>query len=208
MTTEISPNDDFATARRKRNLRRLVGALIAIALSGALVISAVNNAGETHSVALSTASVAPQNLRGPQLIVHIVGAVKRPGLYSLQNGARVIDAVLRAGGLSKNADDCALNLARLAVDGEQIVVATKPAGMNSCVITRTSSASTGAPGTVSLSRASLGELDALPGIGPGLAQRIIDWRAVHGGFSSVTQLDDVSGIGPRLLEQLTPLVTP
>jgi competence protein ComEA len=147
-------------------------------------------------------------LRGPQLIVHIVGAVKRPGLYSLQNGARVIDAVLRAGGLSKNADDCGLNLARLAIDGEQIIVPTRYAGAGACVVEGASSANNGKPGTVSLSRASLGELDALPGIGPGLAQRIIDWRAAHGGFKSVTQLDDVSGIGPRLLEQLTPLVSP
>lgn len=208
MTVSSSPNDDFVIARRRRYRRRIIGALIASAIASGLVASALNNAGSTQSVALSRESLAPQSLREPQLIVHIVGAVKRPGLYSLQNGARVIDAVLRAGGLSKNADDCALNLARLAVDGEHIVVPARPKAKVACVVARTPSASDGVPGSVSLSRASLGELDALPGIGPGLAQRIIDWRAAHGGFSSVTQLDDVSGIGPRLLEQLTPLVSP
>lgn len=208
MATAISSTDDYAHARRRRQRRRLAVALIAIAVASGLVLSAVSSAGSRKTVALVSASLTPETLRGPQLIVHIVGAVKRPGLYTLHNGARVIDVVLRAGGLSKNADDCALNLARLAVDGEQITVPSRSAAESACVVSRASSASNGAPSTVSLSRASLGELDALPGIGPGLAQRIIDWRAAHGGFTSVKELEEVSGIGPRLLEQLTPLVTP
>jgi competence protein ComEA len=152
---------------------------------------------------------------GSTLMVHVVGAVAKPGLVVVPARARVIDAVVRAGGLASNADQCGINLARSLTDGEQVVIPVRAAGQVGCG----ASSATGvgpsvgnggavAGSKVSLSRASLSELDALPGVGPALAQRIIDWRTAHHGFTSVNQLDDVSGIGAKLMASLKPLVVP
>jgi competence protein ComEA len=141
------------------------------------------------------------------LVVDVVGAVRRPGLYRLREGARIDDAVRRAGGPTRNAQTAAVNLAAPLVDGMQVVVparsAAPPAGAGS------------APGLlpapaakVSLSSATAEQLDALPGIGPVTAQKIVDWRAAHGPFRSVEALDEVPGIGPARIEQLRDLVTP
>jgi competence protein ComEA len=149
------------------------------------------------------------------VMVHVVGAVKNPGLVVVPARARVIDAVMSAGGLASNADQCGINLARALTDGEQVVIPVRAAGQVGCGAA--SAAGVGpsvgnggavAGSKVSLSRASLSELDALPGVGPALAQRIIDWRTAHHGFTSVNQLDDVSGIGAKLMANLKPLVVP
>jgi len=142
--------------------------------------------------------------------VHVVGAVREPGLYLVAAGSRVVDAVMAAGGLLENADQCGINLARPLSDGEQLIVPTKPEGetTSACQVTSSSGGNGGASGPVSLSRADITALDSLPGIGPTLAQRIIDWRTTHGGFTSVDQLAEVSGIGDKLFAQLQPLVTP
>jgi competence protein ComEA len=146
------------------------------------------------------------------LVVHVVGQVRRPGLQRLPLGSRVSDAVDAAGGASRGADLSGLNLARLLVDGEQVrvpkpgeVVAEGGGGGSG-----TGGAGGGNPagGKVSLSTADVSALDTLPGIGPVLAQRIVDWRTEHGRFTSVDELGEVSGIGEKLLAQLRPLVTP
>ncbi len=144
------------------------------------------------------------------LIVHIVGEVNHPGLISVPIGSRVIDAVLKAGGLTVTANQCAINLARELRDGEQIIIPRHTDGSDDCVAHASSGegSSGSASGLVSLSSASAAELDTLPGVGPALAQRIIDYREAHGAFSSVNELDNVSGIGPSLLSSLGPLVTP
>jgi competence protein ComEA len=146
------------------------------------------------------------------VIIHVAGAVLKPGLIVLTLGDRVVDAILRAGGLSSAADQCAVNLARVVTDGEQIIVPSTQGGQSSCSsISSTTGGSSFHSSTAtktSLSRATLDQLDALPGVGPALAQRIIDWRTAHGGFQSVDQLDDVSGIGAKLMASLKPLVTP
>jgi competence protein ComEA len=148
---------------------------------------------------------------GPNLslMVHVVGAVVRPGLIAVNTGSRVIDAVLLAGGLASNADQCGVNLARLVTDGEQIVIPIAAVSGAPCSVS--AGASSGKPVAgekISLSRATQEQLDSLPGVGPALAARIIDWRSAHGGFSSVSQLDQVSGIGVKLLAGLKPLVVP
>jgi competence protein ComEA len=139
-----------------------------------------------------------------KLVVHVAGAVRRPGLYRLRDGSRVADAVARAGGATKKADLAAVNLAAPVVDGSQVLLPSR--------------ASPGAPaaaGTgsaplakVSLASATIEQLEALPGIGPVTAQRIVDHRDRHGPFRSVDDLDAVSGIGPARVEQLRELVTP
>jgi competence protein ComEA len=146
--------------------------------------------------------------------VHVVGAVRRPGLYSLRDGQRVADAVARAGGATRKADLAAINLAAPLVDGTQVLVPLRMAVSGSAAAPEAGSAGAAAasgssPGVkVSLSTATLEQLDALPGVGPVTAQKIVDYRTEHGPFASVDDLDAVSGIGPARIENLRDLVTP
>jgi competence protein ComEA len=139
------------------------------------------------------------------LVVHVVGRVARPGLVELRAGARVGDALAAAGGASEDADLTAVNLARPVVDGEQIHVPAPGEPARAAPAARP--AEPAAPSVVNLNTATLADLDALPGIGPVLAGRILDWRAEHGAFTLVEELGEVAGIGPALLERLNDLVT-
>ena len=136
-----------------------------------------------------------------RLVVDVVGAVRRPGVYRLRAGARVQDAVVRAGGLTRRADPLTVNLAAPLADGEQVVVSARGSpGAGG------SGAAAGAP--VSLNTATAEQLDALPGIGPVTAQKIVEYRQQHGGFTSVADLDAIPGIGPARLQNLQGLVVP
>ncbi|WP_404383595.1 ComEA family DNA-binding protein [Knoellia locipacati] len=153
------------------------------------------------------------------LVIHVVGQVRTPGVYRMSVGARVGDAVTAAGGAKTGADLAAVNLARVLVDGEQVVVprpgeavaapgagvAGQTGGAGGAGGVAGSAGSAG--GKVALNSADLSALDTLPGVGPVLAQRILDWRTEHGRFTSVEELGEVSGIGEKLLAQLTPKVT-
>lgn len=135
----------------------------------------------------------------PEVVVHVVGEVARPGLVRLPGGSRLADAIDAAGGPGPDADLAAVNLARILTDGEQVTV-PRPGEV---VAQAAQPSDTGA---IDLNAAGVGELDALPGIGPVLAQRIVDWRSDHGGFTSVDELAEVSGIGPTLLGRVRDLV--
>jgi len=141
-----------------------------------------------------------------ELVVHIVGAVRRPGLYRLAEGARIDDAIRRAGGPTRRASLALLNLAAPLADGQQVVVPR----IGDAVTAATPSG--GLPGSpsapVHLNTATLAELDALPGVGPVTAANILAYRDDHGPFRSVDELDAVTGIGPARLEQLRELVEP
>jgi len=144
------------------------------------------------------------------LLVHVVGQVRHPGVVRLSSGSRVLDAVTAAGGAMPSADLNHLNLARVLVDGEQIVV-PKPgeivlgaSGTQGGGAGSTAGGSAG--GLVDLNTADASALDSLPGVGPVLSQRILDWRTAHGRFSSVDELGEVSGIGVKLLAQIGPRV--
>lgn len=143
------------------------------------------------------------------LVVHVVGEVRRPGLYRLRDGARIADAVRRAGGAVRDADLAAVNLAAPLVDGVQILVPSKDVSASGGAggDPTAGGVATGG-GAVSLSSATLEELDELPGVGPITAQKIVDYRTEHGPFGSVDDLDAVPGIGPTRIEQLRELVTP
>lgn len=174
-------------------------------------------AARTPTVAATGASGSSPT-PGAQLVVHVVGQVARPGLVRLGPGARVADALTAAGGTRAGADLAALNLARLVVDGEQIRVprpGESPVAVGGGGPDRTGSAgaaggsgsSSGSGAPVSLNAADVAALDTLPGVGPVLAQRIVDWRTEHGRFTSVDELGEVSGIGDKLMAQLRPKVT-
>lgn len=143
-------------------------------------------------------------LPAQRLVVHVVGAVRRPGLYRLDQGDRIADAVRRAGGTTRSADLQAINLAAPLADGSQVVVPRRVSA---------TAAAAGAPssspaGPVHLNTATLEQLDELPGVGPVTAQKILDYRTKHGAFSSVDELDAISGIGPARLDQLREVVAP
>ena len=142
--------------------------------------------------------VAESPTAAPRLVVHVAGAVRRPGLYRLAEGKRVADAVARAGGATAPADTAAINLAAPLADGMQVLVPRRVRGGDGAT----------AAGRVSLSSATAAELDALPGVGPVTAQKILDYRADHGGFRSVDDLDAIPGIGPARIEQLRDVVSP
>jgi len=137
-----------------------------------------------------------------ELLVHVAGEVRRPGVYRIAGDGRVIQALRLAGGPTPRADLSALNLAAPLQDGQRVLVPARvPAG----------GAAAGAParaGPVSLSAATAAQLEALDGVGPALAARIVAWRDAHGGFSSVDQLLDVPGIGDGRLAALRPQVVP
>jgi competence protein ComEA len=139
------------------------------------------------------------------VVVSVVGLVARPGLVTLPSGARVADAVQAAGGLLPDADPASVNLAALVTDGAQIAVGVPGiAGGPGGDVGGATAAGSG--GRLDLNSATAAELDGLPGIGPVLAQRIVDHRARNGPFRSVDQLDDVPGIGPAIAAELAELV--
>ena len=182
-----------------------VVALVLLILAGRLLLRPGASASVrvpppvVPSAAATTAAAKP-------VVVDVVGAVRRPGLYRLAEGARVADAVARAGGATARAQLDLVNLAAPIADGEQIVVprrgATAPAAAGAGGPTGVAS------GPVHLNTATLEQLDALPGIGPVTAQKILDYRQEHGAFGSVDELDAIPGIGPARLEQLRDLVAP
>lgn len=153
--------------------------------------------GEAESFELSAAG-------GRDVVVHVAGAVREPGVYRLPSGSRVTDAVRRAGGESDRAALDSVNLAARLADGQQVVVPERaPAGTAFAT-----SAAVGAEGPISLGAATLAQLDTIEGIGPVTAQKIIEFRDSRGGLSSVEQLDQVSGIGPATMQSLRSRLQP
>jgi len=143
------------------------------------------------------------------VVVDVAGWVRSPGVYELPVGSRVVDALQRAGGARPGADLTSINLAALLTDGEQVVIGKHGGstfGSGSSVIGGAGSPGAGG-GLVNINSATLEELESLPGIGPALGQRIIDYREQHGPFSSVDDLLNVSGIGDQRLADLRDLVT-
>jgi competence protein ComEA len=180
----------------------LTGALVAIVVVVLAARYVLPAATPTHARPTSL-RIAPVQPATAAIVVDVVGAVRRPGLYRFPKGARIADAVTRAGGRTRRADLAQVNLAAPLADGEQVVV---PARSRAGVAEPAGGSSTTGP--VHLSTATLEQLDALPGIGPVTAQKILDYRQQHGAFASVDELDAIPGIGPARIEQLRGLVEP
>lgn len=148
----------------------------------------------------TAAPIAPIPAPTPAgIVVDVGGRVRRPGLVTLPVGSRVADAIRAAGGVVRQADLATVNLAARVSDGQLLLIGVPGAAGDGGVA--------GSGGLVNLNSATADALDALPGIGPVLAQRIIDWRSAHGGFASVKDLDQVSGIGASIYAEISPLVT-
>jgi competence protein ComEA len=185
--------------------RAIVLGALALALALTLANRLLRDAGTAYQAAPAATRAVPATVApAPVLVVNVVGAVRRPGLYRLPQGSRIADAVARAGGATRRAQIELVNLAAPLADGTQVVVPSRaPAAAGG------TSASPSTPtGPVHLNTATLEQLDGLPGVGPVTAQKILDYRQQHGAFSSVDELDAIPGIGPSRLDNLRELVAP
>ncbi len=227
--TDAEPADRWGPLRdflRERLPPALRGARLdpgvrgALALAGLALLAAVvavvvawsSSARPAAKPAVVVPAVAVPKLPGatstpaassepPELVVDVAGKVRRPGLVKLAAGSRVADAIAAAGGALPQASTVGMSLARRLIDGEQLVV-----GEPQPAASAAPASSAASSGPVDLNTASAGDLDALPGIGPVLAQRVIDWRTAHGGFTSVDQLRQISGLGGKKFDALASLV--
>jgi competence protein ComEA len=172
---------------------------------------AIEPVADSASALVDVSPVAASGSASPSVTVDVAGKVRRPGIVVLDAGARVVDAIRAAGGARAGVGLGDVNLARLLVDGEQVVVGAQPAPapVGGTTAGGPSPAAPGAPGTplVDLNTATQAELETLPEVGPVTAQAILTWRAEHGAFTSVDELLEVDGIGDATLAQLAPYVT-
>ncbi|MCU1548934.1 MAG: hypothetical protein JWO29_1885 [Arthrobacter sp.] len=186
----------------------------------AVPLSEVSSAG-SHQPGTDAGDPAPPSGGDPEadagrIIVHVAGAVARPGVVELPAGSRLHDAIAAAGGSTEATDPDRLNLAAVLEDGQKILVPARgdpglsepPPGETAGPAGAGTDGNGAAPagGKIDLNTASVEELGTLPRVGPVLAQRIVDWRKQHGRFKAVEELDAVDGVGPKLLETLLPLV--
>jgi competence protein ComEA len=172
-------------------------ALAVVGLVAALVAGALLLRGQPAELPVAPPSVVgePSSSAGPEVVVAVAGKVRRPGLVRLPAGARVDDAIKAAGGVLPGTQLGLLNLAAKVTDGQQVLVGVAQGPS-------TAGAPGGGGGLLDLNTATVQDFDALPGIGPVLADRIVAWRTEHGRFASVDQLREVSGIGEAKYQSL------
>lgn len=191
----------------KNILYSLIGVMAGFALAGLLFFIARAPAGEPIVL-------QPAPTKSP-IAVHVIGAVPRPGLYEFAEGARVQDAIDAAGGLLSSGDTTSINLAALLEDGQQLNIPYK-AGEEPAPFQTNEPFLPGATATeepsensdlININTASVEELDSLPGIGPTIAQRIVDYRDENGPFQSIEDILNVSGVGPSTYDQIKDLIT-
>ena len=174
--------------------------VIAVVAFGTYVFS--SGIGKDNKVTISKGehtSQSPTEIKSPKIYVHVAGSVKSPGIYQLDSGTRVYDAVLAAGGFTSKANQASVNMARALNDGEQLLISAQ-GGAQSFENAMVSS-------LISLNQASASQLEELPGVGPALAGRMVDWRTANGGFKAKEDLLNVAGIGDKLFASVKDLVT-
>jgi competence protein ComEA len=179
--------------------RALAAAALAVVLV-VLVVKHVSGGGASAPIPALRVAKRSQAAAAAGIVVDVVGAVRRAGLYTLPPRSRIADAVAHAGGATAHADLALVNLAAPLADGEQVVVPVRG------VAGATAAGAANAP--VDLNSATAEELDALPGIGPATAAKIVAFRAQHGPFHATADLDAVPGIGPARIAELKGLVVP
>lgn len=179
---------------------------VALLLVGARAIRAEGDSTQSFTTGAAV-EVTPEDGfsiggGGSDLVVHVAGAVARPGVYRLPPGSRVDDAVRRAGGAAAGGELEAVNLAARLADGQQVVVPERGPAVGAAA------AGGEAAGPISLGTATVEQLDTIEGIGPVTARDIVEFRDQHGGLASVEQLDQISGIGPATMESLRTSLQP
>lgn len=188
----------------------LIGVMAGFALAGLLLFVSRAPSGEPISL-------QPAPTKSP-IAVHVIGAVPRPGLYEFAEGARVQDAIDAAGGLLTSANIDSINLAAFLEDGVQLTIPYKDgqapvaapnqeAPLELPGATEESNSAEENPDLININTASVEELDALPGIGPTIAQRIVDYRDANGPFQTIEDILNVSGVGPSTFENIKELIT-
>jgi competence protein ComEA len=190
----------------RRLLAWVAGAVVLVALAAWYAVHLHHPGGSGAPAASSAPAISLDSSGGGRVVVDVAGAVRHPGVYHLPAGARVNDALHRAGGTTRRADLTQINRAAKLEDGRQVLVPVRtPAG---AAVAAPSGTGTGAAGPaanappLNLNTATLEQLEALDGIGPAMAQRILDYRQAHGGFGSVEELGQVPGIGDKRLAAL------
>ncbi len=179
---------------------------VALLLVGARAIRADGGSGAAEAgVAAASGGGGGFNVEsgGGDIVVDVAGAVRRPGVYRMPAGARVVDAVKRAGGAATGAVLEAINRAARLSDGQQVVVPSAEAAAAAAA-----GGEAVASGPIGLGGATVEQLETIDGIGPVTAEKIVEYRDQHGGLASVEQLDDVSGIGPATMESLRARLQP
>jgi len=207
--TTVVTIDDMNELQLPSLSRRRLLALAAIVVAALVLFFRHHGGPGTGAAAAPITPVRPARPAAvKQVVVDVVGAVRNPGLYRLREGSRIADALALAGGATRKAQVASVNLAAPVADGEQIAVPVRGAAIagSGAAPTPTPGSSPTAP--VDLNTATAEQLDALPGIGPATAQKILDYRQAHGAFHSVSELDAVPGIGPGRIAQLKGLVIP
>ena len=174
------------------------------ALALAFASRMLRDAGTAYETPAPHAAAALPAVPQSLVVVDVVGAVRHAGLYRLPQGSRIADALARAGGATRKAELDLVNLAAPLADGSQIVVPTRTAAGRG----GGGSGPSAPTGPVHLNSATEADLEALPGVGPVTAQKILDYRQHHGAFGSVDELDAIPGIGPKRLDQLRDVVAP
>jgi competence protein ComEA len=165
--------------------------------------------GNRSADPVSFQSLSQATVDSTEIFVHVLGSVMSPGVFELPAGSRAVVALEAAGGLRPGAGLGGVNLARLLTDGEQIYFGPKAKLIQKSVVDAGSKVKSPPNDLllINLNTATAVDLESLPGIGPALASRIIDFRTKHGGFGAVVELSEVAGIGPKRLEEIAPLVT-
>ncbi len=187
--------------RDPRKLAAWGAAALALVLLTAWYLARSHPAGTAAVPPEATIAVAREDGGpGDRLIVDVAGAVRKPGVYRMASGARVEDALKRAGGATSHADLSQINRAAKLEDGRQVLVPRRPSRSAPASAPAAAAATPSQP--VNLNTATLEQLDTLDGVGPTTAQKIIDFRTAHGGFGSVDELDQIPGIGEKKLAAL------
>src|SRR3954464_10518534 len=185
--------------RDPRRLAAGAAAALVLVLLAAWYLARPRTEAAASAPPVATISVASEG--GGRVIVDVAGAGHRPGVYRLAAGARVEDALRRAGGATRRADLSQVNRAAKLEDGRQVLVPVRAAAAPAGVAAAPAPAGTPAQ-PINLNTATLEQLDTLDGVGPATAQKILDYRQAHGGFGSIDELDQVPGIGEKRLAAL------
>jgi len=191
-----------------RQLGLCVAGAVLMVVLGLAQLRRASGDHEAGAPPRGAAAIAVEERAGGRLTVHVAGAVRRPGVYRLAAGARVDDAVTRAGGATRRADLGGLNLAAELEDGRQVLVPVRAGAAGGVAPAAGAAAAAPAPGQpLNLNTATLEQLDTLSGVGPLTAQKILDFREEQAGFGSVEELDEIPGIGEKRLATLREEVT-